>query len=175
MKYLSIFLALFMVAFILTPTFEHNVEYVVMGGSEVRFQYADGTPMSHAQVRVIGEHGRPIAMGITDQYGVFDYIAYFGTGARLEVRHEGYEVRLAIPEILPAVTISDRGVRLEIVVPAGSGGRLTTASQVLLVTGAAFVVVTTALLILGKVRWRAKVPTKSEIVSSRRMTPPATF
>jgi hypothetical protein len=169
MKYLSIVFALFMAAFLLIPMSTHNVEFVVMGDGDVRFQHADETPMSNAEVRVIGVHMRPIAISRTDESGIFNYRAYFGSAARLEVNHNGYTVNFVVPEISPITVISDRGVRLETIVPAGSGGRLSAASWSFIAISVAFVVVFSSMLIINKVRGKTPIATKLQIVHSRRM------
>jgi|GEM_PF-3407032 len=169
MKYLPFVFVLFVAAFLLIPTPTHNVEFVVMGDGDVRFQYADGTPMVNAEVRVIGGHMRPIAMERTDGYGIFNYRPYFGTAVRLDVRHNGYMVQFTVPEVSPITVISDRGERLETIVPAGSGGRLSGASRSFIYASIAFVVVFAAVLIVSKVRGKTPIMTKSQIVQSRRM------
>ena len=170
MKYLlPVVFAIFMAAFLLIPMSTHNVEFVVMGDGDVRFQYADGTPMVNAEVRVIGEHMRPIAISRTDEYGIFNYRTYFGTAARLEVNHNGYTVNFIVPEVSPITVISDRGVRLETIVPAGSGGRLSATSRSFIFTGVAFVVISGTILIVNKVRGKTPIATKSQIAHSRRM------
>lgn len=166
---LSPFLILLMMAFISIPVFAHNVEFVVIGGSEVRFQYANGLPMSNAKVYVLDENMEHISVSSTDEYGVFDYGRYFGIAARLEVHHNNYKVRFVLPETLPRVVISDRGVLLEVVVPAGSGGRLSVTSRSIIYIGIAFVLGFVALLIITRVRGKQPIMTKIDIVHSRRM------
>ena len=169
MKYLSIVFVLFLVAFLLIPMPAHNVELVVMGDGDVRFQYADGTPMTNAEVRVIGEHMRPIAFSRTGESGIFNYRPYFGTAAHLEVNHNGYTVNFVVPEVSPITVISDRGVRLETIVPAGSGGRLSAASRSFIYISIASAVVFSTILIVNKARGKTPIATKSQIVHSRRM------
>jgi hypothetical protein len=171
MKYFSVLFVIFVAAFLLIPMSTHNVEFVVMGDGDVRFQHANGTPMANAEVRVIGEHMRPIAIARTNEYGIFNYRIYFGSAARLEVNHNGYTVNFVVPEVSPLTVISDRGVRLETIVPAGSGGRLSAASRSFIYISIAFVVVFIAMLIANKVRGKTPIATKSQIVHSRRFTP----
>jgi len=169
MKFIPVLLVIFMAAFLVIPITTHNVEFVVMGDGDVRFQFPDGTPMINAEVRVIGGHMRAIAMSRTDEYGIFNYRPYFGSAARLEVNHNGYTVNFTVPEVSPITVISDRGVRLETVVPAGSGGQLSVTSRFFIYSGIVFTLIFITFFIINKVRGKAPVPTKSQIVHSRRM------
>jgi hypothetical protein len=169
MKYLTTVFVIFMAAFLLIPMSTHNVEFVIMGDGDVRFQYANGTAMTNAEVRVIGGHMHPVAIARTDEYGIFNYRPYFGTAVRLEVSHNGYTVNFVVPEVSPITVISDRGVRLETIVPAGSGGRLSAASRSFIYISVAFVVAFIAIFIINKVRDKKPIATKSQIVHSRRM------
>ena len=175
MKYLSILLVIFMVGFLLIPMSTHNVEFVVMGDGDVRFQHSDGTPKVNAQVRVIGANMRPVSISRTDESGIFNYRNYFGTAVRLEVNHNGYTVNFIVPEVSPIAVISDRGERLETVVPAGSGGQLSATSRTFIYISIAFAAVFIAVLSINKVRGKTPIATKSQIVHSRRMSKQSDF
>jgi len=137
-----------------TPAYAHNVEFVILGGGRLRFQYANGQPMAYAGVHVLNEYREIFSTGYTDTYGVFDYERYFGMATRLEVRHNNFTVRFTLPASLPRVVYNDRGELVEIVVPAGSGGRLSLTSIVLIYLGAAALVGFAIFFVIGRVKGR---------------------
>jgi len=137
-----------------TPAYAHNVEFVILGGGRLRFQHASSQPMAHAKVHVLDEYREIISIWYTDTYGVFDYERYFGMATRLEVRHNNFTVRFTLPTSLPRVVYNDRGELVEIVVPAGSGGRLSLGSLVLIYLGVVTLVGFAVFLVIGKMKGR---------------------
>ena len=159
----------FMVLPSAVSSFAHAVEFVVLGGAEVRFQYAGGQPMSNAEIHVLDENMEIIAIRYANEYGVFDYGAYFGTAARLKAHHNNFIVRFIIPDTFPRVVYNDRGERVEVVVPAGSGGRLSTASMAFIYIGAVSVIGYAALLVIRKKQTRKPDFTVAEAAIKRRI------
>jgi len=106
-------------------------------GKWLRFQHASDPPMAYARVHVLNEYREIISTRYANTYGVFDYERYFGTATKLEVRHDNFIAHFTLPASLPRVVYNDRGELVKIVAPAGSGGRLSLGSLVLIYLGAA--------------------------------------
>jgi len=155
------------------PAYAHNVELVILGGGRLRFQHANGLPFAYAEVQVIDKYGQRISAGYADAYGVFDYERYFGTAARLIAHHNNFTIRFTLPASLPRVVYNDRDELVEIVVFAGSGGRLSLASLVFIYFGAAALISGALYFVMRKAKGRKPLAAEADLALARRMPPPS--
>jgi len=153
------------------PAYAHNVELVILGGGRLRFQYANGLPFAYAEVQVLDKYGELISAGYADAYGVFDYERYFGTAARLIARHNNFTIRFTLPAALPRVVYNDRDELVEIVVFAGSGGRLSLASLFFIYFGAAALIGGAVCFVMRRVKGRKPLMAEVDLALARRMPP----
>jgi len=170
-KVLIAFLLVFSVElFSAVPAYAHNVELVILGGGRLRFQYANGLPFAYAEVHVLDKYGQIISAGYADAYGVFDYERYFGEAARLIAHHNNFAIRFTLPASLPRVVYNDRDELVEIIVPAGSGGRLSLASLFFIYFGAAALTGGAVYFVMRRVKGRKPLMTEADLALVRRMS-----
>lgn len=131
----SILIIAVMVLLFSITSFANGVEYVILGGTVIRFQYANGEPMSDAEVHIQNENGEIYAVNYTNEIGEFDYSEFYGKASKIEVVHNDHSCCYVIPDKIPEIIYNDDGEVIETTISAGNGDIFSKKSVIVIFSG----------------------------------------